>query len=210
MWDKQSANKEWVRRQLHNPCFTGRICSGYLQPRTFQLGLVCRIDPEIAVVSFGGSGISIDVGSLRPRFHAQFHGFSNKRATQRSDEQAGCVWVRLCVCGLANSYYISRVFENHVLQAPARAKKRYPVLSRVLNSKQRAFEAPVGAARAAKQSLAFAELVRLVRGQPKEFEQAICKNFGGVLESLVRSCVRGIARIEISDDANSRFCRHEI
>lgn len=75
LWDKQSAHKEWVRRQFRNPCFTGLICSGYLQPRTYQLVLVCRIEPEIAVVSFGCSGISIYVGSLRPRFHVYFHGF---------------------------------------------------------------------------------------------------------------------------------------
>jgi len=77
LWDKQSAHKEWVRRQFRNPCFTGLICSGYLQAGTYQLILVCRIEPEIAVVSFGCPGISIYVGSLRPRFHAYFHGFSH-------------------------------------------------------------------------------------------------------------------------------------
>ena len=61
----------------------------------------------------------------------------------------------------------------------------------------------------ARQSLILAELVLLVRGQPGGFERAVCKNFGGVLDSLVRSYVRGIVRIVISDDANSRFCRHE-
>jgi len=157
LWDKQSANKKWVRRQFHNPCFAGMICSGYHQPRACQLVLVYRIEPEIAVVSFGGPGISIYVCSLRPQLHAYFHGFSHQRATQRSDEQAGCVRVRLCVCGLANSHHISRVFQHQMLRPPAGAEKGNHLLACALDSEQRAFETPVGAARAAEQSLIFAE-----------------------------------------------------
>jgi hypothetical protein len=75
---------------------------------------------------------------------------------------------------------------------------------------QRAFKAPVGAARAAKQSLIFAELVLLVRGQPGGFERAFGKKFGGVLDPLVRRHVRGIVRIVISKNANSFFRLHEL
>src|SRR5271163_660499 len=164
LWDKQSANKEWVRRELHNPCFTGPICSGYFQPCLCQLLLVCRIESEIAVVSFGRPGISIYVGRLSPRLHAHFHGLSHKRATQRSDKQAGCVRVGLRVCGLANSHHTSRIFEHQMLRAAARAEKRNLLLSCVLDAEQRAFKARVGAARAAEQSLIFAECLSLVRG----------------------------------------------
>ena len=198
-----------MRRQFHNPCFAGLICSGYHQPRAYQLVLVRRIEPEIAVVSFGGSGISIYVCSLRPWLHAYFHGFSHQRATQRGDEQAGRVRVRLCVCGLANSHHISRIFQHQMLRTPTGAEKGNRLLSCVLDSEERAFEAPVWTARAAEQSLIFAEWVPLVRGQPGAFERARCKHFGGVPDSLVRSNMRGVVRIEVSDDANSRFGRHE-
>src|SRR5271170_1637036 len=164
LWDKQSANKEWVRREFHNPCFTSLICSGYFQPCLCQLLLVCRIESEIAVVSFSRPALSIYVGGLRPRIHAHFHGFSHKGATQRSDKQAGCVRVGLRVCGLANSHHISRIFEHQMLRAAARAEKGNFLLSRVLDAEQRAFKAPVRAARAAEQSLIFAEFLSLVRG----------------------------------------------
>ena len=96
-----------------------------------------------------------------------------------------------------------------MLRTPTGAEKGNHVLSCALDSEQRAFETLVGAARATEQSLVLAELVLLVRGQPGGFERALCKNFGSVLDSLVRSYVRGIVRIVVSDDANSRFCRHE-
>ena len=96
-----------------------------------------------------------------------------------------------------------------MLRTPTGAEKWNHLLSCALDSEQRAFETPVGAAGAAEQSLILAEWMLLVGGQPGGFVGILCKNFGGVLDSLVRSYVRRIVRIVISDDANSRSCRHD-
>ena len=105
---EQRSQEKRMGSQFNDLRFTILIPAGDRQSMLLQLIPILRIQSEVAVEPLHRSGALARRGSLTSRLDGHLHGLSNQRTTERSDEQTGCVRVRLGVhCGVSGM--ISRI-----------------------------------------------------------------------------------------------------
>ncbi len=200
---EERPQKKGMRGKLHNADFAVLIGARDLEPALLELFAILRIQSEVAVKRFHRTRGPIGRCGITPSFYRDFHRFSDQRATQRCNEQTGGIGIGLRMGGVGETHNVARILDHQVLKTPASSHEGNAVFARVPNAFQRAFEASIGAAGTAEQSLKLPKVVRLIGRQPY-CSHRLPQSFGSVLDTVVRRNVRGILCPEVADDSDGR------